>query len=410
MKKRTAILILILTIALGSGILYLLLGGKTPNGLPVIPGLPFGSAPEDVSTGGDTGTDTGDGSTTGGDEPTGSTGVPVSNFFRLSDTPVSGSIIIERDDTPMVRFVERATGHVFESNLATGEKVRIINTTRPQIYTALWREDGAGFLERTVINNSDLTTNTSISLTAPKGTSTEALYTMSSTLLEGEVGEVALLPNGNLVYTLEDVGGVYTSNFNGGGARNVLASSFRSWLIQPLTNTSVILRTKPSSKAEGYVYNLNLNNGNLTKILGPLMGLTALSNPDGRRLLYSNTLGGQVVLTAKNLTTEAVTNILPATLPEKCVWSEKSSSIVICGVPSGGLGLDVPDLWYQGVTDYTDSIRRFNVDTNTVENILDPKTEFGQEVDATNLKLDSEEEYLIFTNKKDLTLWALKLD
>ncbi len=412
MKKRTAILILILTIALGSAVLYFLLGGRGPNGLPVIPGLPFGNAPEDTLPGDGTGSTDGGGTgtTTDSGEPTGSTGVPLSSFVRLSDTPVAGAVVIEKGGVPLVRFVERATGHVFESNLKTGGKAKIINTTRPQIYKALWRGDGTGFVESTVLSNSDSVVNTSISLEAPISTSTDALYTMESTLLEGEVGEMAMLPNGALVYTLNDVGGVYTSGFSGERPRSILATSFKSWLIQPLTNTSAILSTKPSFKAEGYVYTLNLNSGNLTKILGPLMGLTAISNSDGKRLIYSNTTGGRTLLTARNLVTDTATNILPATLPEKCVWSKKVVSIIFCGVPDAGLGLEVPDLWYQGVSDYTDKIWRFNVDTDTAEIILDPKAEFGQEVDMTNLVLDTKEEYLIFTNKKDLTLWAFKLD
>lgn len=411
MKKRTAIIILILTIALGSGILYFLLGGKAPNGLPLIPGLPFGNAPEDVLPGDGTGVGEGSTSTTtDSGEPTGSSGVPMSAFVRLSDEPVAGATIVLKNKMPLVRFVERATGHVYESNLETGEKVKIINTTRPQIYKALWKEDALGFLERTVVGGSDSVMNTSVSLTAPKSTSTDTLYTMKSTLLEGEVGEIALLTNGSLIYTLKEGAGIYTSGFAGDKPKLALISDFKSWLIQPISNTSILLSTKPSSKAEGYVYNLNLNTGGLTKLVGPLTGLTALANSDGKRLLYANVTGGQVALTAQNLTTKTSTNILPATLPEKCVWSKLVSSIIICGVPAGGLGLDVPDLWYQGVTDYTDKIWKFNADTNTAEVLLDPKSEFGDEIDLINPILDTSEKYLVFTNKKDLSLWVFKFD
>jgi hypothetical protein len=46
MSKRTAIIIVIAVLVLGTLILYFLLGGKAPSGLPIFPGLPFGTPPD----------------------------------------------------------------------------------------------------------------------------------------------------------------------------------------------------------------------------------------------------------------------------------------------------------------------------------------------------------------------------
>lgn len=407
MKRRTAILILVLTIALGSGTLYFLLGGKAPNGLPLISGLPFGSPPEDIEPT-DTGTTTDSSPDVNLGGQSGTSGVPISAFQRLSDTPVAGAVLFVRSGEPYVRFVERATGHVYETKLSTLEKIKILNVTRPKIYKAVWKSDASGFIERTVGERSDVVINTSVSL-IPPATSTDILYSIKSTLLQGEVDEIAILPTNNLLYALMESPGIYSSGFDGERPRVILSSDFYSWLLYPTGNTSSIVATKPSFGADGFAYSLNLNNGSLSKLLGPLKGLTLLPNNDGRRILYSYLDQGRSVLSALNTTTGLDLNIRTETLPEKCVWSRRVSSVLICGAPEGGLGEEVPDLWYQGSISYNDNIWRFNTDTNTAEILLDPKAEFGEEVDIVDLILSPDDKYLVFTNKKDLSLWVFIL-
>ena len=41
--------------------------------------------------------------------------------------------------------------------------------------------------------------------------------------------------------------------------------------------------------------------------------------------------------------------------------------------------------------------------------LIDPTVEAGQAIDGIKLSLDDKENYLIFINKKDSSLWSLEL-
>ncbi|MHB1330682.1 MAG: hypothetical protein ACYCY6_01810 [Minisyncoccota bacterium] len=418
MSKKTTIFIIILTIILGTGILYVLLGGKGLSDSPLIPGNPFGSPPDDVTPdGSDGGTSTT--TTSGGiDVPVDSEGKPLARLFKLSDAPVAGALSFLKNGSTTVRYVDRATGHVYEVNLTNLERVKILNTTRPHVYEVIFKQDGSGFVERTVAPGSDTVINTSISLIAPTSTSTSqassssaiSMHTAEATLLRGELEDITLLHNNNLIYALKDTGSVMTSSFSGENPRTLFTLPFTKWNIRPISNTSAILSTKPSSEAEGYAYTLNITSGSLTKMLGPLTALSVLPSSDGRRIAYSYTKNGANVLSVDNTLNGTSLEILPATLSEKCVWSKQSTNILICAAGENGLEDDAPDAWYQGLTHYSDKIWRFNTDTETAEILLSPKANFDIDIDVINLILSPNEDYLFFTNKTDLSLWALKLE
>lgn len=410
MSKKTTIFIIILTLILGTGILYVLLGGKGLSDSPLIPGNPFGTPPEDATPGDtDSGTST---TTTPGDidVPVDSEGRPIAKFFKLSDAPIAGAVSFLKNGSTTVRYVDRATGHVYEVNPLNLERVKILNTTRPHIYEAIFKQDGSGFVERSVAPGSDEVTNTSISLVPPEATTTPSMYTAEATLLRGELEDVALLPNNNLIYALKDTGAVLTASFAGASPRTVFTLPFTKWNILPVSNTSAILSTRPSSAAEGFAYTLSITSGSLTKLLGPLTALNVLPSTDGRRIAYSYIDGGENILFVKNTLNDTSLEILPATLVEKCVWSKNRTNILICGASEEGLGPDTPDSWYQGVAHYTDKIWRFNTDTETAEILLSPKANFDIDIDVMNPILSQNEDYLFFTNKNDLSLWALKLE
>lgn len=416
MSKRLTIFIIIITIILGTGILYVLLGGKGLGDSPFIPGNPFGTPPEDTNP---VSTDGGTSTTTPGDidVPLDSEGRPVTRFFKLSDAPIAGAVSFLKNGSTTVRYVDRATGHVYEVNPLNLERIKILNTTRPHIYEAIFKRDGTGFVERTVTAGSDTIVNTSMTLIAPTGTTTSTstgaslgMYTAEATLLRGEVGDLVLLPNDNLLYALKDTGGVMTSSFEGESPRTLFTLPFTQWTIWPISNTSAIISTKPSMAALGYAYTLNVTSGSLTKMLGPLQALSVLPSSDGRRIAYSYIEDDEFVLLVDNTLSGSSLKILPATLSEKCVWSKKSTNILICGASESGLGNDAPDAWYQGLVHYSDKIWRFNTDTDTSEILLSPKANFDIDLDAINLILSPNEDYLFFTNKSDLSLWALKLE
>jgi len=53
---------------------------------------------------------------------------------------------------------------------------------------------------------------------------------------------------------------------------------------------------------------------------------------------------------------------------------------------------------------------KINAKTGATNRILTPQSVANTTMDITNLVLSAKEDYLLFTNKKDLSLWLLKLE
>ena len=337
-------------------------------------------------------------------------GAPKEKLFRLSQEPVAGAVILSgKASTTMVRYVDRATGHIYDVNLETLEKTKISNQTLPKVYEAYFRGDGKALLLRRLRDDSDVVENLSITLTAPNNFSTSSietgsLYSATSTLLRGDIGSVSTA-NNNLFYTLRDNSSVVSSAFSGAGAQTLLSSPFTDWNLVAYGN-SVLLYTKASASASGFAYTLGASG--LTKILGPLNALIALPNASGNKILYSHVLGNETRLFVKNISTGVTAEISVPTLAEKCVWS-KNTSLVYCGSPSSDIGVNEPDNWYKGISAFSDRVWSFDTESGFAKILVEPSLTLGLGVDVLEPKLSPNEDYLIFTNKADLSLWALKL-
>lgn len=386
-----------------------------PLGDFVYDALPFGSGggedipfipPEELGFG--TSTEGEGGSDTSTEE------IPVASIFKLSDTPVAGAVIFARNGRQVARYIERATGHIYEVSLpsatsSSAEKVRITNTTIPKIYEAYFRADGNAVLTRTLREDTDAVENNALLLTPPTSTSTaDTFHRITSTPIRGNMDSVAAAGN-SLFYALRDASSIAASAFDGTGQRTLLSSAFAGWRLAA-AGTSLIAYTKASAFAPGYAYSLNTTNGALTKVAGPLNGLVAVTNPAGNRLVYSYIQNGATRTFAKTLPSGEPTAITPGTLAEKCVWSATDIAMLYCGVPENGVGGGEPDNWYRGASRFSDRIWSFNTNTNISQVIAEPAETNDVEIDAIELKLSPNEAYLIFTNRNDYTLWALRLE
>ncbi|OHA91586.1 MAG: hypothetical protein A2758_00550 [Candidatus Zambryskibacteria bacterium RIFCSPHIGHO2_01_FULL_49_18] len=338
-------------------------------------------------------------------------GVPIADLFRISDTPVAGAVAFTRPSTSsgqvgqtVVRFVDRATGHVIETILPKGEalvpleKKKVTNNTIPKVYEAYFRPDGNFVLLRMLENDSDRQRNLILDLTSTSSTAIN---------LRGEMTSIAVGSGNILYYADKGSGNIVSSPFNGGAMRTILTSPFTNWRVT-VSENGILVHTKASIESPGYAYTVG-SGRSLNKILGPLTALSAVPNSAGTSVLYSYN-NGTLQLRAKNLRTGAETEISPTTLAEKCVWSAKQPEIIFCGSPIDGVAENEPDNWYRGTSSFSDRFWKFDVNKEIAEVVAEPKSLLGVEIDTIRPQLSPSEDYLIFMNKRDMTLWAFRLN
>lgn len=347
-------------------------------------------------------------------------GIPAAGLSRISNSPVAGFVLLDKNKQTVARYVDRATGHIYDVYLATKasstsfEKVKVTNNTLPKIYEAYFRSDGNAVILRYLKEDSDIAENLSLTLTLPRATSTSSpqtntLYTVSSTPIRGDIGSLAVGSGNTIFSVLRDSSSIVSSTFNGTGAKTLFSSAFNNWHLAT-AGSNLIVFTKASMSAPGYAYNLNLSNGTLTKILGPLNGLVIIPSTFSNQILYSYVENGRTRLFAKNSQNNIPLEISPETLAGKCVWSSAKAGILFCGVPIDGLASGEPDNWYRGITHFSDRIWMFNANTDIAQVMVEPEQALGTSLDVFEPRLSSNEDFLVFINKIDLSLWALKLE
>ncbi len=372
-------------------------------------------------TGGDyTGTDTEqpptDGTVTGGEEV-------APNLIRITEGPVAfGSLVFLApkeiteeggSDTgtssapkatktifvPEVRYVERKSGNVYKYEFNEKLLSRISNRTLPGIQEAAWTKDGTtAFLRFLSANES----GTEMIETYALPTETEGGYLLESGLdqviVSGTSTVVTLLPS--------TTGSIATiARADGANAKTLFTSNLSSLRLTP-SGQGVGAFTKPSAQMDGFGFLVNAS-GVFDRILGPYRGFTMLPSPSGKQVIYSYLSGQTVTASAMDTTTRAQTALPVALLPEKCVWAADELS-VYCAVPRA-IGGTWPDSWYQGAISFSDRIWKIDLVSRTAILIVDPVAIANTAIDGVSLAIDANSDVLLFTNKKDGSLWAYDL-
>lgn len=299
---------------------------------------------------------------------------------------------------PSIRYVERATGHVYQMYLDTKITGKISNSTIPSVYETIFDGKANSLIYR-YISPED------------KNVITSFLATLGgkSGFLSENILQISLSPDKSKFFSIiKNANGVLgiIKSFDETKTNQVFNSAFTEWLPQWVTEQNIYLTTKPSYLVEGSVFSLNTTNGTLSKIFGGIKGLTTLANNDGTSILYGASLDNGPKLNVFNVKNHTSLELDKYGLPEKCIWSSDNIN-VYCAVPATIVGTQYPDSWYQGTVSFNDMFIKINTqtsDTTTIANTND-----GGQIDAINLFLNKDENKIFFTNKKDYTLWSLDM-
>lgn len=326
---------------------------------------------------------------------------------RLSNVPAAGVIAFDRATTTVMRYIERATGHIFESTSASPSSVKLSTITIPKVHEALWASDGQRLLIRYLKEDGQ----TIRTFYAKISTTTRPEQALEGMFLADGIRDVVSAGNKmfSMEYTASGARG-FISNLDGSAKLALFNSAHTDWGIAPSASASrATVYSRPSAQSMGAAYSLNLANGDYSLIANDVLGLTALVSPDGSLAIASGIAGTNLRTVAYDLKTGAPTTLAVTTLTDKCVWSTREKQVVYCAVPQRIPSGSYPDDWYKGKSAFNDSLWKLNVVTGETDNIMTPELDAAISMDMFKLSLDQDEETLVFLNKNDMTAWAYRL-
>ncbi len=355
-------------------------------------------------------------------------------MFKISEAPVSGFVTKDITSTStelffnkeknattstttkqtetFIEFIERATGHIFEYKLSNQEKNRISNTTIPKVYNAYLNSKGTEFITQTLSDENINTEYRKIMFATTTGTSTDTqkLNTLSKSVFYPYNTDIIIAKGDFVFYTTKTANGSigYISGFENKKPIQIFSTPLREIGAIWSGGDIVEIFNKPHSEYEGISFSVDIKKKTIKQTITGINGLTASPNTDGTYILYNSNIGN-LSLSSKKLSSNTDNFLNLKTLPEKCVWSKKNTKIIYCAVPVFVENTGYPEKWYQGIVSFNDEFWSINVETGDKYLVYSPKNDKKDSPDATNLTLNNKENYLFFTNKKDLSLWGVSL-
>ncbi len=301
-----------------------------------------------------------------------------------------------------VHFWDRASGHIYE-NIASSSKVnRISNKTTVAAQEAYFI-DKENILIRKIENDNGYITDKFISLFKDNATST--LFDIKEKSLYLPTDNISVSNKDKKIFFFKrNSGEGFITNIDGSGVKSIINTSIRDILPQYVNKNKVAINTKPSAYFEGYLFFINPENKTNEYILGEKYGFTTLISPDGNKVLYNEIVDNVLQTSIYDIKNKETVTLSQSTLIEKCTWS-KDSLKIYCAIPYILAQLPYPDIWYQGKTDFSDNIWSIDANTGVFNLKIALQDQVSESIDAYNIKLSENEDYLIFQDKYTLSLW-----
>lgn len=283
----------------------------------------------------------------------------------------------------------------FESNFDGSNLKKFSSIVIPNLIEVLWSNDASKAL---ILNYDD---NYNIGRYIYD-------YSISKAYpIPNDIHFITFSPDGNqIIYNRNS--SIYIANLDFTNP-TIILSNFQidDAVLNWISSEKILIKTPPSGLVSSFALIYDLKVKELKLLLENLNGLNIKSSFDKTNILYSSTDsdGKNISLAVINSNSQNKKNLNIKTLADKCVFSQDNRTI-FCAVPRE-IPDDaiLPDDYYKDKIDFTDDIWRINIETG------EKKLIEGIDIDinADNLLLSPQENYLFFINKKDGNLYSLKL-
>ena len=294
-----------------------------------------------------------------------------------------------------VRFAEQGTGHIYEIPSSGGAESELVGTTRPRIVRAVFSLSGS----RVALMSEDSENNIFVG-TITKNDS--GLAVIDGTEKTGDAYNVAFSPSGDKLYYVE-----HFSSESVGYAYDLVNESEVVLFRIPLTQVTILwgetiyALTRPAASLLGNVYKIKGNSLEYVRNAG--FGLMALPYSGGMITTESSErkLASRVL---KDGTSEKLNDVV---FGEKCIETDDTSEVILCGVPSQLSAGTLPDDWYKGVTSFSDQFWLIDLNTLSSEFVIEPETIVRETIDVASIVRDTTGDQFLIINKTDDSLWLL---
>lgn len=312
----------------------------------------------------------------------------------------------DAENAPAALYVEKENGHIGQIFLDETETKQITSTTIPAIQEALFIGPSKVFFRYLASDNETIQT---YGLNIPKIDADFKPLAIRGSFLTQNILSLLASPDKKTAFAFSaGQSGSVGVTVNDVGTKNQVFSSPLSELLPQWINTDTIMfNTKPNSTVAGYLFSYSLKTKVFKKVIGNIAGLTTLTSPDGKQVLYAAASDRTTVTGVYHTDTSTYSDFPFATLPDKCTWS-KDSIHIYCAVPDYLPQGSYPEYWYQGRFHFNDSFWVVNAN-NGVGSQVAELNEAKAILDAVSLNLDPDEKYLVFINDQDNSLWEINL-
>lgn len=319
-------------------------------------------------------------------------------IFKLSDVAAISPAISGNK----VLYYSKLNGNVFETDFEGKSTDSVTNIAIPDIVTTIWSSDKSQ----------------AVNIYQEDGKVKKVLFdfpTKKATQLDSRIKFITFSPSQNKIayqFVDESLGTnkIAIADSNGLNYKSIFNVRMDVLKIYWPQEDKIAFATAPSGIVQGsaFIKTVSDQSAGLTKIVSDTFGLTLKYSPDGNMLLYSQTdqYGHSPVLyLVKNGGTAENLNL--SSLSDKCVFSIKNN--IYCAIPriiSGSLIL--PDDFYKNTENFSDIFFKIDTAGNRSSIILDPQ-DLKYDFNAKDLVVSPNEDYLIFTNKKDGLLYSIRI-